>query len=469
MVHHGNTVSTPSAKSPRIPSAWHSPSRPDDESATRANKGQSSPFLNTIAIFLPGLAAFGPLVPAVGPFFGFRIAVLVFAASVYFRADVGSVSAMGKNVVSALIVWTLSGVVALTFAEDLTLAAKTLAALVIGGIFWLAFVRASQANRSLLIAFAWGWCLAFLVNAFIAVREFVTGNHLPGYLQGFDRERYALNNTLVAASFNNPNGYAVFLVSSVLFIIVVATNTEHKSIRALCVAMLVAAPILVAMTGSKICLIAILLQYAIFVGLDKGRRARWLIVLTSTVVAIAAISPRRAIDLMGALSFNLGQMSPSYIWGALGAGDETSGGQRVNLYLNGLWMLWKTGGIGVGPGNFESVMREGVAPLPTAGVLSPHSFFVEVLSEFGLAAFAAVCVLLLWTFYQTLEAPTGLHNWRAPLVAAFVGTFVAAFANSGYIISSSQWAFFAWLFAAVSGLQRERASLVENQGPGNNT
>ena len=130
-------------------------------------------------------------------------------------------------------------------------------------------------------------------------------------------------------------------------------------------------------------------------------------------------------------------------------GTNSTGLVRLNLAKNGLLMAWRTAGIGVGAGNFESYLETHSMRYPTGRTFSPHNGLVEVLAQYGVLIFVGVLILM----FRILRRALGHRHWSAPrpglvlgLMAVAVGTLSN---NSSYLDPSFMWVAFSMFFVAV--------------------
>ena len=82
---------------------------------------------------------------------------------------------------------------------------------------------------------------------------------------------------------------------------------------------------------------------------------------------------------------------------------------RLALTINGLYMVYKTAGRGVGAAGFEDNIssEDLLVPLPIlrfGARWNAHNFWVEILSQYGVLPFGAFMAVLGWA---------GLLGWRA--------------------------------------------------------
>ena len=141
------------------------------------------------------------------------------------------------------------------------------------------------------------------------------------------------------------------------------------------------------------------------------------------------------------------------------------------MYKDGLWMTVETHGLGVGPGNFEAVMRSGVVPYNTYGQVDPHNAYLEILSQYGVAVFV---LFMFWvaSCFSVARHAVSRHDshagaWGVTVVAILVGASLSALASSTYFNASFNWMAIATVILAVANLERQAIGLdkLESRTP----
>lgn len=345
------------------------------------------------------------------------------------------------------------------------MAARSSLGLFVGLFLAYALSSAKDSARTLRMVFA-GWIMAFVVTATLGAREIVLGEHLPNYLTSTDVANVDLR--LIASTFGNPNNYAAFLVTAFPFLVNLVLRSRARTIRSLGISLAAMTCLLMLYTGSRICIFALGLEILILALLGGTRFRKGLFgfaIIISLFLLVAGTG--LAGSIAPGLPTKLDSATPSRIFDeATGGGSTSSGERRVNLYLDGLWMISDSGGLGVGPGNFEAVMSTADVPYDTGGVLSPHNAYLEIASQYGLLVFGAfllwagICFRICWRAAR--HGGPRARLWGMTAIAAFIGNCVSALASSSYLTGSTNWVFMATLFLVTVTIERE--AIIEN-GP----
>lgn len=426
--------------------------------------------VNSMLLALPVMAAFGSLLPVAGPFFGFRVmSLLVVLATLPRYRSISRILVSTRAFAVLALTWLAVGYASLLWATDRSASIKELFSVSIGltvGIALLAYAQTKQIIRIL----SSGWTVAFALTAIVGIYERVSGRHLSNYLTGVAIPwgfTYP-----IATTFGNPDAYAAFLVTAAPFLLLGLGQARSRISRGAFIASLPLLLLLLLLTGSRVCLFAFFVQVIVAVVILVRGPYRLALVtvggaLTALVLAGAAAPLARALPFLptklfvtGGLESILRELSSS----------SGSGGQRVNLMKDGLWMTARTHGVGVGAGNFETTVLEG--PYPTNGLVNPHSLWIEILSQYGVlvfllyASWLAICLITgmrLLNQSETLGRPE--RALGLALVLSVVGNLVAVNAASSYLESSTNWVLIGSLgvLAARAETVRSRTFTLPNE------
>lgn len=405
----------------------------------------------------------GGLVRVIGPLFAFRVLLLVFVGlSVHGYRSLPWRSTVVRLLVAMAAVWLLVGYASLLWAADRERAIAQLFGLTLGLALSIAMVIQFARDEGVVRAFVPGWTIAFIVTGVIGTYERVSGHHLSNYLRdaavpALVAQRY------VASVFGNPNAYAAFLVTAFPFLLWGLLDAQARGRKAAFGAGMVALLVLLLLTGSRLCLLALSLQALVAVAVLARRRLRVTVLATTAVlvfVIATGLLARFATSVPFIPSKILMRMNITSLRTEL-ASTSGSGGERVNLFRDGLWMVSKSRGIGVGAGNFEANVRQ--APFSTHGIVDPHNLWMEVVSEYGVVVFALVVAFIGLCFSlglrllrraSTVEGGAS-RSLGLVIVISVLGNAIASVANSTYLMSSTNWLFLGGL--GVLAVSAERA------------
>ena len=408
---------------------------------TRKNRRTS--LAHSLFILLIPTAALGtylfPVPVAGGGLFGFRVLLLAtIVAMPFLRRDPECVShRTGRFYLLMGVIWLLWGGIGLLWAPDIVAGVKEWLAVALGFAIGIVFLCLKGYSEKGLQAIGWGWSIAFLLTALIAAWEIITKNHLPGSHISIGGEPQ------VISTFGNPNNYGAFLILTYPFLWLTYEKKQKQAWRWMLLTFILLTPLLLVFSASRLAIIGFLSQIIIlgFAALKRPLRKRitMLILAASLIILLAG---------MGTATTQF-KIKLLRLWQVTTLQSETHVEKnkirpiqiRENLTRNGIWMAIITHGKGVGPGGYEIIQRNHPGPYPTRGLVNPHNFWIEILSEYGILAFI---LFTAWYFslygiaYQNRGRPEGII-----LLVSLVGYIPASVANSAYIEQQINWVFLA--------------------------
>ena len=402
-----------------------------------------------LTIALPATAAFGPLIPGIGVLFGFRIIVvgLIALSLMSQRRPLNSSTAWTLFRVLSL-VWVIAATVGFFFDSGSDTATRTFVILGFGLALCFALVEIEADGLVTLHRLQIGWVIAFLATGAIAVWELATGAHLSNFLTS--APDYVRNTTkLVSSVFGNPNGYGAFLVTAVPFLFCGFLRARQMRTRALYLILILSSALFVVACGSRLSLIAFVIQVCLF-GLYIGRsHLRLFIVVGVSLSGLVFLFWSTALGWVTSTVANKYQYaSPLQLLNEVSR-SGMSGNTRLNLYQDGVWMIWQSGGLGLGPGGFQKALLAGSPPFPTYGTVDPHNLYLEIATQYGLLVFS---LFMVWIFACLKLAVRAFRSgsaeyrvWGFTLSVAILGNAISALANSTYLNGSVNWVFMASL------------------------
>lgn len=410
-----------------------------------------------ILLFLvPPVAAVGPyLLPATVAgvsLYAFRVlvAVAVPILLIVLRGRLVGFDRPVRIFASSLYLWILWGAASIAWTPSTTAGAAEVLTLIFGGAaVLLLVVGCAMTDERGIHAVRRGWVAAYLIAAAIAVWEVRTGRHLQGY---FTENIPVYAQSVVIATFGNPNNYAAFIVLAFPFL-VWSVGLARGAQKIFYVAVCLSAPVLVVLTAGRLSLVALVLELLTLASLQgRGwRTLAWLLVGGA---------------LAGGVLVTTLNVNPQTLDKLLRVRSELHGGGsasiRLNLTLDGLKFTLDSFGLGTGAGSFESVMLAGRAPLPTERIINPHNFWIEILAQYGVFVFAAfvgwlgyLCAAVVRLLGSQFVSSTTRY-WAVPAAGmALVGYAFAAVENSRFIPQPTNWIFLGTVLVLISALRRE--------------
>ena len=292
-----------------------------------------------------------------------------------------------------------------------------------------------------------GWVLAFLVTGAIAIWELVTGNHLPGAYAERAPD-YALR-SIAISTFGNPNNYGAFLVLCLPFLLHSRQQSDSLVLATCYEVLLILFFGILFMTGSRSALFGAVVEMGVLV-VFFGAIKRGIAILGMGAVLVAGL-------LYAGFSFeDLQLLSSLQVLLSDSAFEQGSLRARLGLTLNGVWMLLSTVGIGVGAGGYELAAQNPDLPYYTSGLVNPHNFWIEVLSEYGIVVGGLFVGMMGLFFLRSLQSYWARRGpWAQTALLMLVGYFFASLANSTYMAQPTNWMAIASIMCIVGALERE--------------
>lgn len=413
-----------------------------------------------LIVVLPVGAALGPYAL---PFeiaginlFAFRLLILVV---VLFSTPLTSGSGWWFNMFARRamlfgVLWLFSGMVGLLWTTDLAQGLNDLLSISFGFALLLVLLTLHADKSHNLQLLRRGWVLAFLVTSVIAVWEIVTGQHLDSGMF-LERPEY-FDGSVVQSTLGLPGAYGGFLVLTLPFLL--WSFYRSKGPKKLAYAVLIAA------AGALILLSANRLSFIAF---------------AAEVMLLMFIFDRRwYVIMLGFLALGAGYAGWSYAFlssdlriaakfrGIVNDGPDNSISARVAMTVNGLWLVYDTGGLGVGPSGFAQAAFDPDAPLPLSEPKMAHNFWVQVASEYGIVVAVALVVLLVFVARLALlaanrnlpGAPLEVRTIGIVILVALVGYLFFGVVVGSVLRHTVHWMFFASLMIMATHLYQVRAA-----------
>lgn len=291
------------------------------------------------------------------------------------------------------------------------------------------------------------WLLVLCALVLLGFWEHLTGQHLP--VSGFYGTTRVIHKFWPTGVFKNPNDYATFLALSIPFALALARYASNGWLRLSALGLALAAFYLVVQTSSRANLLAVMLESAFLFLFLLGVKTKVKIVLFSVagVLLTMGFAPGFIENFGRAISE---QLHTLIVQAELGV---ESVGVRLNLLRNGLDFVYQTAGIGVGAGNAEYWMAN-YALRPTARILNPHNWWLEILINYGVFVFFGY-VAMFWGLLRRLWKLRRWTNNRTEkmvveaLLLGLVGFTAASISSSSIMALHPHWLFFAFVFACV--------------------
>ena len=383
----------------------------------------------------------------IGPFklFPYRIFFILllplFFIRILFREKLSLFNSGIKWYLVFLIFWLGYSFISLSWAISKTDAIKDIVFLFMG-IALIFFICLYIRNKK---DFMNIYCLcfvAFVCLICIGFWEVVTGNHLSSSMFYGNPKRF-----IPTGVFFNQNDFASYLALYIPFGIGIFYYAHSLVLRLLGITSVSGAVYLIVIAKSMSGILAVLLELVVLFMLliVYKRKFTWLAVLIPVVGVIIVWQ-------YPLIQQNILQMT-----------STASINERFNLIRNGLYFLYSTFGFGVGAGNIEYWMAN--FPKYDIVVLNIHSWWAEILAEYGVFVFAGYLLFylgiiseLIRTYYGTTSCFQKL--FCTTLILSLCGFFIACNGPSSFLNITPQW----YIFGIALAFMKHITSTKEQNG-----
>lgn len=425
---------------------------------------------------LPVLAALGPyflpLAAAGVNVFGFRLLIMLLAV---FSTPLTNRGGWWFNPVarwSAMFVlfWVVWGFLSLLWAPSTGAALADVITLVFALGLLLTLLSLDAYKAAHLDKLRIGWVLALATTAMSALLEIARGYGLPRDLTdqmvvaGVSLDPAGLD-PAIRSTLSFSSDFGGFLLLTVPFVLWSMERATGLFKLAYLVALGVVGA-LILYSASRLGLIGFMAQLLVY-GLVLQRRWYMSLVVLAGILAAGVMVTTFVADSNLRVSEKLG---------AIEGGGDRSMRHRVALTLNGLWMVYKTGGRGIGAAGFDKEIAGDVPvrlPIPSETMeWNAHNFWIEVLSEYGVPLFVAYMALLAWI---------GRLGWRAQrraggsprapamvgraIVIGLIGYLFCGVASGSIMPKPTHWMFFVSLVLMAAFLDEVQRSKRRSSRP----
>jgi teichuronic acid biosynthesis protein TuaE len=424
--------------------------------------------VKALLILLPVCAAAGPyLMPVnvgVGELYAFRLLALL-GFPVTFLIGVRSAPDAEMATVPLLlagVVWIVWGVASLLWTPGPRAGVIEVVSVVLGALAASVIIRGVAGRSSRLRLVALGFGAAFVMVLSVSSWEIATGHHLTSsYVTAIGADDRRL---FVTATFGNPNALGAFLLMAQALFYWQFLESPGRRGQATWLAGIVVAPVLMLVGGCRTALVGAIVCAVIFSWAFGSRLQRlWFVVLS----ALTGV-------LSGWVFFKLTGLGLDDLVATWRLGGEFeyggSAGLRLNLIRNGWDMIKGTWGMGVGAGGFVHEIEHGYGVFDTGGIVNPHSFWLEIGTQYGVLVLLGVVMVLLWWLVllsaglkaSRLQGNRSSRALAATGLTALAAYVIGASSNSTFIPSPVNWAFLGTVGAIVSTVVLRRG--VPNPG-----
>ena len=396
---------------------------------------------------------------SVGGFTIYAFRIVLFVSFIYLvisrRIRIG-IGHFSLSLSLILIVWFAYAAVSLIWVVDFDAAVRELFHIFVGAIFHVSLVSFYNATKKGKSIFATAWIISFAALSLLALFEITTRFHLPSYATSI-MERLSTGHRLRSmplATFHNPNNFSVYLLISLPFFLSYYVRKTSSNAAAIAIALII---YFVTKSESRLgilCLLIQLLSFGLWISVfsspihrlvPSGRLGNVLLVPILLVVVFGNVliserpfDPVQTTSIVRERPVDLPAV-PSFL------PQDRSTAKRYAMIRNGLHFFVMSNGLGIGAGNFGAYMERdhGIygTPLGAFGTRQrdPHSFYIEMLSQYGVPIFALFTLWFtaLFVFIVSLFTKKFIRTTRDPrpfyLIALFAGYIIMANAQSRFV------------------------------------
>ncbi len=207
---------------------------------------------------------------------------------------------------------------------------------------------------------------------------------------------------------------------------------------------------------ATICNMSILLGILLYILLMIRRNRRRVGTLMLLILAVVVLGIGLILILGADQKGLVGQWMDQLTKNDVGKGSMHA---RLLIYQDALDVSLKTGFLGLGPGGFPVYFG---AHGSTSGFVNPHSYLLEILSQYGLLILFGFLALLVYLLYRlSLILKTGASEESERLgrmgVLIIAVLLVTSFASSSYMLNNYNWGILALLIKGIEMEGRHRA------------
>ncbi|MGD1848896.1 MAG: O-antigen ligase family protein [Salibacteraceae bacterium] len=326
--------------------------------------------------------------------YAFRVVLLISLILLIWNRDLKThVGPLSKNLFHLLILWFSYGCLSMLWSVSLKSSLKDLFYLATGIVIYLVVVSLLRKAENSFKTVGYAFLCGFAVVNGIALWEIQTGFHFTGPF--IDKlNTLAMNhpvNLVPVVTFDNPNNYSTYIILALPIVTFLLKDRWKWSVLTWPVAFY-----FIFSTGSRLGMIAFWVLLIGWIGLSyyNPNIKSYLFNMQKTVVGILMV-----IGITGSI-FLTNTFEKSNTMGRLGepitleipSDPHSSGNVRAKLMLNGWDYFWQSAGFGIGAGNFRVYTQRKVTGRDTGTTLNPHSWIVEIASQYGLLI-TVLCLL----------------------------------------------------------------------------
>ena len=303
---------------------------------------------------------------------------------------------------------------------------KNTCSFAIGFIYLIIFldtVKSAASLRLLLGSFS----LGIVMHNIIAWYQAISGNYILSD-KTFSLSSVSFLYTPVSTQ-NNPNNLSLLLVFGIAACLVLFLMLKKPALKAACVLLAASSAFLIYLGASRACLLALgLMAATVPVAVLPKKKALVFcgILMAVAVAGFLVLPPLRSVVT-------------EFKEIVQGTSSNTSDTIRWNLGLSCLHYTKETHGLGLGAGQFQYYMENFPTEYFTGHIIKAHSWFAELLVNFGVLPFLGYLVFyvkLILDFLRKKQSPLSKYM-RGVLAGLLVGNVIGSISPG--TLSNTMW------------------------------
>lgn len=337
--------------------------------------------------------------------YAFRVVLLLALILLLWKRDLETnVGALSKKLFHLLLFWFCYGCVSMLWSISLKESLKDLFYLATGIVIYLVIISLLRKAENSFKMIGYAFLCGFTVVNGIALWEIQTGFHFTGPF--IDKlNTLAVNhpvNLVPVVTFDNPNNYSTFLILCLPFVTFLLKDRWKWSVIIWPVAFY-----FIFATGSRLGMISFWVLLIGWIGLSyyNPNIKSYLFNVRKALVGVGLILGITATIFLSnsyEQSSTMGNLGEPIVL-EIPSDPHSSGNVRAKLMLNGWDYFWQSAGFGIGAGNYRAYTRNGLGKRDTGTTVNPHSWIVEIASQYGLMITLLCCLWLgkvFWVFWK---------------------------------------------------------------------
>lgn len=351
--------------------------------------------------------------------------ILLFSGLIFFlwkeKNDILSFdSRLTRRSIFFLIIWLGYGIIQLLWTKNIMVGIRELYYLSL--FISLIILLIKTINSKDLILLAYDFFGFFTVALIIfGIIELITGIHL-------NTSMYFASHISgkATAVFYNPNDFSFFLNLTFPFLMFNVFNKGTVYSKVFNLTMVGALIVIIIMNDSRLAFITVIIQLILIFVLSKKLLSKINMISGILIALIIFFFRHKLLNGLYGVYIELEKgISSSFI--------------RYNLFLNGLYALYKSKFLGVGPHGYQ----DHVYPkFYTKHIIDPHNWWIEVLTNYGVFIFVGYLLLIFYIIkflYKKSYVNNELKKMNIVLLVSWVGFIIGSMGPSSLFYFTFQW------------------------------